>query len=314
MSSRDTHLEIYRELTLEEEILVDEREDESAVHTPPDEFEDDFTALLRQKGEAREGVEGDDLKQEIQYRRMMSAEANARAPRVRTSPASLGEAVMGSELVIVGGNAPVVAAYWNGDADESTTIAVMLSRAARINAGFPTGADPNTAKPFAYRPFARVLLGTRAGIATFDVDVNRGCHFSVACSSITVLLGIDAPPSGSVAATMLLAADIALGRVRSQIPIARTSYVDSLANAGTQAIVVPAFAQALLPIQRSDLAGAVNVDFRDANATVLYSRALSAGQVMTENIPVADDVYDVLVTNNGPNTSNYRLVWGLAVG
>lgn len=282
-------------------------------------YETDFGAMVRQLGEAsvdRDGAPVGDLEREIQFRNLKRAEKNKQAPQVRTNPPAT-DACLGQTVSVTSGGQEQDCCWWTAEDEDSCTIVINLWNAGAGAFGgggtkWPSATNPSSVN-YSYRPYAVIIFGTDGGAARVVVDIGTGCQVRVAASSVYVKIGMDAAPAGTAAGTMQLGAAIAFRNASHGMPITKTLYIDSLANAGTSTVVVPLFAKLLLPLQRSDLAGAVNLDFKDAAGTILYSRALTATQVMTESEPLANDVYQITVTNNGPDTSTYRLVFGLSL-
>lgn len=287
-------------------------------------LENDFDHLLRLRhkaGTLPDGRPADDFEKEVQVKQLQEAEEEERNPYVRINP-RIETSILGNEILIEAGGASGErdAVYWSGEDDDARSVSVVLANpallgdiASRVQSGWPTSSNAAAATYNIYRPYAIIRYGTRGGTATAAVDIGRGCQVTLVASAVYVRLGMDLNTAGTnVNANMLLSAMLAFGPKASSAPVTRTRYIDSLAAAGTSTVIIPAFATQLLPLQRSDVSGSLELDIRDAGGTTIQYVALAGSQVM-DPIPLANDAYDILVTNaaSPSPTVNIRLVFGL---
>lgn len=241
-----------------------------------------------------------------------------------------GTAGSGSFVNAGGVAGPVVAKQeveivrWDGNGNgEAVPCRVSISRlVGGANATFPTGPTGAVNTYYNYRPFFHAFWGSgeRGQVNEVYGDVGRGIQFTVNACHIYVNVGMDpftAQTSlfGTVnyqPGAMYLNGHLGFFAGVSGAPVTRTTYIDQIAGSATSTIIVPLFAQYLLPPQSTATSGTVQIDFQDNSGTTIYSLNFATGGVISP-IPIADDVYQVVLTNNTGADAGFRLVFQLSL-
>lgn len=279
------------------------------VRTP---FRDDFVDSLRQMALAGTGPNGeqlDEFDQRFQMQRATHAQLVETAPFARTQPPSALNGLLGGTVLVAPGQT-VVAARWDSDHDSETCpITITLAGIADLFSGGAISA--------AFRPFARVLFGTRGNLTQIDVDIGRGKQFTVTASSVVLMLGVEDNVALS-SAPLALTGMISYGQCVRTSPISRTLYI-SLGNGATSAIgVVPMFASRV-SIYRNDAQQAVTLNFFNASGgqpRLSFLRAAagqSAEQSVMDPLPLAGELSLFTVVNGGGSAVLVELVFELSL-
>ncbi len=210
---------------------------------------------------------------------------------------------------------------WDGNGNqEAMPCRVAISRLdGGANATFPMGPTGAVNTYYNYRPFFHAFWGSgeRGQLNEVYGDVGRGVQFTVNCSHLYVNVGMDSFTAQTtifgtvnyVAGAMYLNGNLGFFAGVSEAPVTRTTYIDQIVNTNTAVIKIPLFAQYLLPPQSTG-AGAMTLDFEDNSGTVIYSLTFVVGSIVSP-IPIADDVYQVKVTNNTGGDAGFRLIFQL---
>lgn len=205
--------------------------------------DDDFAQLQRDKQRAMEQAGGDDLAAHSIYRDQQRRELNQQAPFVRSAPASVLSAVLGTTQQVTCGVDPVQVAAWAGDNTETRPVTVIVAPVQ------PIVLDTQGA---IFRPFARISFSTGATQISVDVDINRGIQCTVSCSAIQLLVGLDADVSGNgvpVAQQILnISAMLSFDASMRQTPVTRTVWMDTPKGGAVTRFAIPAFAKRVMAL------------------------------------------------------------------
>lgn len=226
--------------------------------------------------------------------------ANSDAREVGNPPSATnqnlgGNVALTSDVVIVS----KALASWTGTDAESGPVTVTL--------GVIT---PLAVITVAVRPFAYVRWGSYGVNFNAEIDIGTGRQFTVNASMIEVEGALDAL-SASNTAQANLAASLSFRPMVRTSSLIRTKYADSLAQNGTSTITVPPFAVGVLPVQMSDTAGQVQLDFYDTSNTIRYSILITNGSQVTP-IPLTSDIVKVVLTNKTALTQQVRVPFELS--
>ncbi len=210
---------------------------------------------------------------------------------------------------VASSEAPVI--RWDGLERDTRTVTIACGIIQGSGGTYPTATSGGN--KLAYRYYAHVLWGTAQGQALeAKIDIGRGTQFRLAAAFVYCNVAADPiPSSGYVAGSALLTGTLGFFGVSSQAPVTRTAYVDGLGAGLSQTIIIPAFAQSILPIQLDLTTGNVELQFRDAGGTVVGRADLLSPGKQVAPIPLAQDYYDVVVTNNDTSAVTTRLVFQL---
>ena len=286
-------------------------------------FEDDFDAMLRQRAKAGY-IPGygyaNDLQLELRAREQGIVESNLIAPHIRQNPPTAQKAVLGGQRIIISGQQPIELINWGGEDVESTAATITLFNAGAFSAAAGATYTPwpnNDAVTTVYfRPYATVAWGTRQAQASVDVDLIRGCQFTVGGSAIYVSLGMEAGPVGATSSAMNLGCMLSFNTTQKFSPITRTFYGDSLtaSYSGGFSAIVPPFATSVRAESSFSPAGLLLV-FNSASSTTQNALDVITvkGSEMARDIPLPDDCYSVYAMNLAAFTTSARLIFTLAL-
>lgn len=226
---------------------------------------------------------------------------NAAVARVGNPPSATdhnlgGIATLQSDTKIVS----QVAARWQGLDAETGPIAITLGIV-----------SPVPVAQLVVRPFAYLRWGGFGNNFQAEVDIGTGRQLCVSGSSIEIDVALDALTASNQMQVTLAASLSFKPNVRTSSAI-RTRYIDGLAQGNTSNVVVPPFAVGILPVQMSDRAGAVQLDFVDSSNTIRYSLLVNNGSQVTP-IPLTSDIVQVKVTNTTVNAQHIRLPFELSI-
>lgn len=214
-------------------------------------------------------------------------------------PESAYRGMMGRRVTVDPKKDPQEAVRWVGRTTEALPVSLAIS---------PVMAPILYATASAPRAYASIQFGTRGGTNTVEIDIGTGFQVTLPCSVIYVSIGVDA---GAVISPFDMSASLGFYQIVRSTPLIRTSYIDSLAASGTIQKVRPRFA-AQLSFDRVDNSAQYEIDFQNG-PTVLYSVIIPAGARLQAPVTLSNDVTQVTVTNQGMNTDNSRIMWGLAI-
>ena len=306
-------------------------EDDDEFPGAEDLVTDDWQEMLQRRGNAYHGAPSE-LHAEARIRELRQADLIQQptpgtgqtampgtGQQVRITPPSAYKAQKGSQVIVISNQPALPLIAWTGEEIESQPVTFIIQNLGRFVSTSTAVGQGYFAWPSAsgvtaqYRPYAIVQFGNGANLTTFNVDIGRGIQMTVCGSSVYVSVALDVNGTPATQVAMSIGGSLAFFACQKNAPIMRTGFVDSLAAAGTQAIVIPSFAQTLLPVQMDDGAGTgqARLSFRDVSTGVLYRLDIGSPGAQTTPIPIANDVYDVLITNTGANTTTYRLPFQL---
>jgi len=275
-------------------------------------FMDDWDQLLQQRSEAMAEAHGDDFNRDFLLSGKEQAELQAAAPFARTNPVSVLQGILGGTANVTQGTS-VNIARWEGADAETTAVTVTLGPVETV----PNldGIDANTL----FRPYGIIQWGTRGFPVTAQVDIGRGCQFTINASFVNLSLAMEANtalPNGFLGLTGLLSYQPC---VRTQ-NLTRSLYVDGLANGGTTTdLVIPRFAKQFT-LWRSDARNAIGivVEGYAGSFSTIYSFTRAAAATVAETaamtpLPLTGDSVYLRLTNAGSSSTNIVVVFDLAL-
>jgi hypothetical protein len=279
----------------------------------PETEDSDFGEFIRQRASAMEQSGGDDLAAHVIHRGVDTAKVTEQAPFARTQPPSITTAVLGGKATVTSGSLPVNLAYWQGDDAETTMSTVQVAPVNQLTSANSAFGDCS--------PFARVQFGTGGFLNTMEVDIGRGCMFSVPGSSIILDVGMD-PVNivGSTKGSMSLTGMITPGKQMYRSPsVVRSIFVD-IQSGDTQFFSVPQFARScIFEVFSNDASGTPILKSPPYLITFLssggsgYSRQFLGGTYWDIPIPLSTDIVQVSMKANGAFEVSGRLIFELSV-
>jgi hypothetical protein len=274
--------------------------DEEILQASGDEL--DFAETI-----ARINPVADQLQHFANMRNLKQAMNNAKAPAVSTNPASVLHGSLGNQVSVTTGQR-VQVVNWNGDDSETTDLTVTL---------FPISRVSDVTQPIGIRAFGIVQFGTRGSLATVEVDIGKGCQFTVSGSSITVQVALDTisvlPPT--ITDTVFLSGMLSFKPILRTQQITRTLYADLTGSFGT--FQVPNFAKSV-SLWKEDYTAAILMEFLDSSGATRYKYTIAAGPSvgkLFEPVPLGGDIYQIrlsYVGGIGPN-DNMDLIFNLGI-
>ncbi len=291
------------------------------------EYIDEIDQYLIDKEKATRAAGGDEFRGRIGMKRSEIAALNAQAPFVRNVPASALNCVLGNTTTVTPPGVPATGgeavyseaaqvALWDGEDVESTAVTVLFG---------PTG-EPNTTTykitaaqgSIALRPIGVVQFGTRGYLMTAEVDIARGCQFTVCASYVRLSVKVSGEPvigSANIAASAT--GMIAFHTSVRTAPLTCTRYWNGLAaGLGTSHMRIPAFAQTLIIYRfRSTIPFAVIV--RDLGGVQLFNFAIAA-EVLMDTISLPGNAYFIEINNlsnvaGSGGVTDFNLIYGLGL-
>lgn len=271
---------------------------------------DEFTNLMGSINRAfalPDGSFTDEMSAMVALRQEKQAQEDDEAPRVSINPPSARKGLLGGAGLMANGAPAQRVVNWSADRmDEAIPLSIFVG---------PVGSDQFgvfTANGAQNRPYANVYwLGGRGTPMSAQVDIGKGKHFNLHGSFCAVDIGLDA---GNAAGSMSLGAWLSFYPVSRQTPMTRTLYM-SIAAAGTSTQIIPSCATGLLPLQ-VDLAtftsNGILMTFRDRNGTTTHVSTLQLNGQQVSPIPIGDDDYDIVFTNNEAGTVAIRAIFELS--
>ncbi len=204
---------------------------------------------------------------------------------------------------------------WEGRITESMPVTVSVNPLTSLS-----GSDypPKTGIiNKSYRNFFRVRWGSGRGQLCKAIgDVGQGVQFTVACSSLYVDIGQEAPynVAGWTAGSVWLNASMAFFSSSRVSKVFRTIYVDRLAQDESVSVIIPEFATTLEAINTTTLSNfSIAIKTASLPGRTLVTVSNSATQVLSNAIVLPSEAYLVTVLNNGVATADLSLVFGLSL-
>lgn len=293
-------------------------------------FRDAFEAQVDALDAAAVGPNGerlDEFYQHVNRLGNVTKELNQSAKFVRNVPASAVGSLLGSYQTVTMRKPAVQVCSWISDSDiEVIPVTVTLSAVNYKYTGTPSG----VVGPL--RPYAIVTFGGGINRTEVEVDVGRGCQFTVGTNNIAVQVALDDNPNivyPSALPSMQLGASLAFGRIVRTPAVTRTVYIDSLGANTTTTVLVPQFAKSVCWYGQGGTTNTSTIlSFQDlddwvsglgvgrgqyfANLSSNASEALAA--TMTTPISLSSDIIAVAVKNGeGASAISGKLVFQLAI-
>jgi hypothetical protein len=278
------------------------------IEEPGDPDADDIDDLADRRARALAACDGDDLAAEemLQTERRRSITAQA---TVSGNPASALKNMMGSTATVRSGATPTDAptvALWNADSDaESRAVGVTFSM---LPVSIQFGA-------FDVKPFGVVRWGCRGVSALAEVDIGTGCRFAVEGSQVSLQVGVDAAVAPANPCSLIMSGMLSFSPVMRPTPITRTVYIESVAPSSTTAgTPIKPFAKSVSFWRAALSTGPIVLHFRNSALQDLYTVSIAANAVLTDPVPLANDVTQIAVENqDGINTLQHaRLIFNLS--
>lgn len=178
---------------------------------------------------------------------------------VNTNPPTIRKAILGNQAIVTTGGISSALAFWNGDEDETRAVTVTGMNLGEgslsgVQTTYPAANVPGGGpyQAYFYSPYIRVQFGTRGTLNSVEVDIGRGCQFTVFGAGVTVQAGMDLPPLPSTlnnltyatTGSMLLGATMSFGPKASVASLTRTKYFGPATASGPPAF---SFSQLTLP-------------------------------------------------------------------
>lgn len=244
---------------------------------------------------ARENPTADQLQHFAKLRGAKHALLEKQAPFVRNNPPSILVGALGNQIEVRAGEKKQVA-NWTGDDAETLPITVTLGAVGLVVGS----AEPET--PFAQRPYAIIQYGTRSSLLTLEVDIGRGCQFTLGASMVTVQVCVEAGPvitPGMPELPMLLSGMLSCHPVVRTQNITRTLYLE---NDGTNVVTfmpIPAFAKSLVVYKPNsgEYASAAALTFYDSVGQPTFYTVVAANTQLTVPIEMPGDAVAVTFTD-----------------
>jgi hypothetical protein len=267
---------------------------------------DDFANLVNEMRQARVTPEGhvvEELDGMAEQREAERRREDAQVPRVLITPPSARKGVLGGSANMKNGAPAQRLIHWFADRlDEAIPLSICVAPiTSDVNGNFSTASATSSSNAISgagaqNRPYANIYwMGGRGVPMQAQVDVRKGVQFTVHGTFVAVDVGLDA---GNANGSMDIGAWLSFYSISRPSLMTRTIFIDALANAGTQTVVIPSFAVSLLPLQSSTTTANIQMNFRDKNGTLIQRSDLLAPGTQRSPIPLPDDAYDVVFTNN----------------
>jgi hypothetical protein len=290
-----------------EEVVEGDEDDEDIVGgDSPDKLESaDFIARKY------DGADG--LVQKVKLREHGWKGLNDVAKFARINPPSVMQGSLGGYQIVRSDNVkPIQVAMWGGDDEETLPITVTFMPVEQIQVA---GVTPLQSQA---RPFGVVKFGTRAMVAEAQVDIGKGCQFTVSGAFCTLEVGVDLPDV-AVVTSMKLGGMLSFYPVVRTTPVTRTVYV-SVAATDFQTFPIPAFAKNVTLVAVENIAGpppsigAYQIQVQDSTGTEIYSKFFAAGAAVISSIPLSDDAATIAIKTGfaGSQGVSGRLIFELS--
>jgi hypothetical protein len=158
----------------------------------------------------------------------------------------------GQQQVTPGNNAQV--AMWGGADAETLPVTVIFAPVQQVNTFF--GAPGVNA----LRPYGIIQFGTRGFLTKAEVDIGRGCQFTVNASQVSLQVGLEGPAPGETPApntSMLLSGMLSFYTTTHRPPVTRTIarpfYPDS--STPSEIFFIPPFARGVMLLANTPTSG-----------------------------------------------------------
>ena len=229
----------------------------------------------------------------------------------RLQPPSVLNGIFGNQASITPNVAQQVVAplaNWGGETEETMPVTVTFAPVL-FNDTFRSVLASR-------RPFGIVQFGSKGALVRLEVDVGRGCQFTISASAVTLQVGFDISPT-NVGATGLesvpFLGTLSFLPIVRTVPITRTVFVDNpiITNGNNRVFNVPLFAGNVVLWAATGFDPAVQIDFLDSAGNVAYTFAKAAGVPMLTPIPLSTDIVQIRLTNGGPSSLLGRLIFQL---
>lgn len=293
-----------------DEAMFQHRRAAEALLTSGDVSEDFYEDDLESAASIQQSMPfADDLTQKAQIRDGKHEKLNEEAPFVRNNPVSVLKGTLGGQQVVSSdfdapNNSQV--ALWQGDDAETCPVNVTFAPVQQlVTVAAGSGLAAN-----ALRPYGIVKFGTRAMTVDVEVDILKGCQFTVGASLVALQVALDKVPQGSTGATMKLMGMLSFHAPQRTTDITRTKYVDNLTAATQENIVIPPFAKTV-QVLHGDPTQVVFVGFIDANDVTVVLLTFVAGVVMQPVLIPGDAVQIYVYCAGGANS--FRAIFGLSL-
>lgn len=203
----------------------------------------------------------------------------------RINPASALQGILGNQTKVLQGGPAIEVANWGAASDaETLPVSVLLTPV-------PTP-DPLFNGP---RPFAIIKYGTHGIVTVAEVDIGKGCQFTVPASTVIVQVGMD-PNSAGLNGS--LAGMLSFYTIERTTNITRTRYVDVWSGAATT-ILVPNLAKSVSVWRTAPHTVSMSIDFVTIDGITVYTVLLPIDTYLFDPIPLSDDVDHIVITQTG---------------
>lgn len=269
-------------------------------------YKSDWDELLENRGKAAIGPNGellDDFDQEFELLNKQRADQAATAPPTNTNPPSSATAILGGQTPFVTTAQPQELARWVGDDGETTPVTVTIA---------PYNVQNPRQEPFSFRNYAIVQFGTRGFLSTVEVDVSRGCQFTVSGSSVIVQVategtalfttGLQSPP---------LVAMLSFNQIVRTSKLTRTKWV-ATNDAHSGVFSIPPFAKTLEAVWINSPGTLMTITFLGPEGANVGSVTIPSSAV-SYTTPVAIPTDATYAEIGSDNTTQMQIIFGLSV-
>lgn len=270
--------------------------------------DDDFAQQVERRNQLLVENDGDELRRDVALQSADRAALAADAPFHNTNPVTAATALLGGTAVVQSGTdstkAPQIA-NWVGNDAESRMVAFSFTMQ-------PVDPHFGTAD---VKPVGFLQFGTRGILSpVVEIDVLVGCIGAVPASQVLLSVGVDPAVSPAAPCSLTISGSLGFDPVHRTTPLTRTVYIDSLLSGTTTAgIAIKPFAKSVT-FWRAPVASDVTIEFHNSALGLLYSVVIAGGSILTDPIPLANDVTNIVINASGAgNITHGRLIFNLGL-
>lgn len=259
---------------------------------------DDFDQLVARREQAL--VEGgyDDLARDALLQQQEAEERNRLAPTMSQNPASAMNTPLGGQATPNATGNAIEVLRWAGTDDEATNFTITAAPVWEAATAQPTSITQRT--------FLQVQWGTRSQMQYAEIDVGKGCKFTLAGSFVTVAVNCEASVSNNNGQP--IAVSLGFRNTHSSSLLTRTKTLINVS--GAQTVIVPPFAKKWF-LAVSNTAATATVSEQEPDGTVLEAFTQAAAAVPTTSFILPASCAQIVITPS--QATNLSVVFELGL-
>jgi hypothetical protein len=248
------------------------------------------------------------LREMQQHQLQNSGAGGSATPYARINPPTTIKGINGNQIICAPGELPKQIVNWPGEDIEAQPCTMTVAPVTPF-------VNKKAAGNFSYRPYAIVQWGSKGVLVKAEVDILRGCQFTIGASAVIANVAIESAAADGYTEVepQSITAMLSWWPIVRTAPLTRTrfAHIGPFPLASTAQFLLPPFAKNVF-VTRNDSTKGITITVAGLGGVTIYTFAVAGGTVLYDPLPLPDDTESVFVGGAGADLQ-VRAIFGLSI-